>query len=365
MHVRVVLLLLTAWRGLGLVSPRREGPSERKHHAKKTSHKKAHDHSRTVFVAVMSARGSEEKRNGSRALWHRVEKEGQAKARFIICNDTSHDDDPAAVTKALKAEAKKFNDLVFLECEEGYSHGRLTLKVLASMKYFHNRRRMREDLFMKVDDDSFVAWSRLYQLVNSLKTTSMKYIGHPLGPCNATREPDNRWYEPPDVYPNVSYPRTMAGGVGYLLGKDLIHEIMLDKKKNPREGLLWNEDRGTAIWVYNVQNRNSSVKPVSYKAYPYTMKCDTTWGAYPFLAQGSLSGSAIACLSEADAANQSDRSIAGCFSEECRNAPGDWVAWDTYAGNQTAAWDTKLDVPTGCSILNDSAVKGGMSPTRC
>ncbi|CAK0822130.1 unnamed protein product, partial [Prorocentrum cordatum] len=174
---------------------------------------------------------------GSRALWHRVEKEGHAKARFIICNDTSHDDDPAAVTKALKAEAKRFHDLVFLKCEEGYSHGRLTLKVLASMKYFHSRRKQM-DLFMKVDDDSFVAWSRLHKLLNSLKTTSMKYIGHPLGPCNATRESNNRWYEPPDVYPNVSYPRTMAGGVGYLLGKDLIHEIMLDKEKNPQEACL-------------------------------------------------------------------------------------------------------------------------------
>mmetsp|Transcript_19787 Transcript_19787/g.54757 ORF Transcript_19787/g.54757 Transcript_19787/m.54757 type:complete len:353 (-) Transcript_19787:51-1109(-) len=352
MHTRPALLLLTLWRavdGLGLSAPRGRGAAPRA--------------PRTVFVAVMSARGSEEKRTGSRPLWHRVEKEGHATVRYVICNDTSHDDDPAAVTKALKAEAKRFHDLVFLKCEEGYSHGRLTLKVLASMKYFHSRRKQM-DLFMKVDDDSFVAWSRLHKLLNSLKTTSMKYIGHPLGPCNATRESNNRWYEPPDVYPNVSYPRTMAGGVGYLLGKDLIHEIMLDKEKNPQEGLLWNEDRGTAIWVYNVQNRNISVKPVSFRAYPYTMKCDSTWGSYPFLAQGSLSGRAIACLSAADAANQSDRSIAGCFSEECRNTPGDWVAWDTYA-NQTPAWDTPLDVPSGCNILNDSAVKGGMSPTRC
>lgn len=363
MHVRAVLLLLTAWRGAGLAAPRHEGPSERKHHAKKTSHKKAHDHARTVFVAVMSARGSEAKRNGSRALWHRVEKEGHATARFIICNDSSQDEDPKAVAKALKAEAKRFHDLVFLQCEEGYSHGRLTLKVLASMKHFHNQR-ARQDLFMKVDDDSFVAWSRLHQLVNSLKTTSMKYIGHPLGPCNATRESNNRWYEPPEVYPNVSYPRTMAGGVGYLLGKNLVHEIMLDKKANPQDGLLWNEDRGTAIWVYNVQNRYSSVKPVSFRAYPYTMKCDSTWGAYPFMAQGSLSGRAIACLSAADAANRSDRSIAPCFSEECSGAPGEWVEFEKYQ-NYTPAWDTNLTMPTGCSILNDSAVKGDMSPTRC
>jgi len=356
MHARLALLLLplTAWHvahGLGLVAPRREGPRKQKHHGKKVERAP-----RSVFVAVMSARGSQAKRDGSRPLWHRVEREGHVTAKYIICNDTSHDDNPAKVTKALLAEQKKHNDLVFLRCEEGYSHGRLTLKVLASMKYFHYRRTPM-DLYMKVDDDTFVAWSRLYQYVNSLRTTSMKYIGHPLGPCNATRDPDNRWYEPPEMYPNVSYPRTMAGGVGYLLGKGLVSEIMMDKKKNPKGGLLWNEDRATAVWVADVQNRNASVKPVSFKAYPYTMKCSSTWGAYPFLAQGSLSGRAITCLSKADAANRSDYEIAKCFSEECHDGP-DWVFWDTYA-NQT------LEQPTGCQILNDSAVTGVMSPTRC
>lgn len=341
----VLLLLLTLWRivgGIGLSASRSDVGKPRP--------------PRTVFVAVMSARGSEAKRNGSRPLWHRVEKEGHATARYVICNDTSHDDDPAAVAQALEAEQARFRDLVFLSCEEGYSHGRLTLKVLASMQYFH-RQPAPMDLFMKVDDDAFVAWSRLYQHVNELKQVSMKYIGHPLGPCNATRDPENRWYEPPEVYPNESYPKTMAGGVGYLVGSGLIREILVDKQKERNSDLLWNEDRATAVWIEKVASRNPSVKTVGFKAYPYTMRCDSTWGAYPFWAQGSLSGDAITCLSEADAANQSDFDIRGCFSEDCRSGP-DWVSWDNYS-NRT------LDQPTGCHILNNSAMKGVVSPPRC
>lgn len=342
MHVRPAILLLTLWcvaGGLGLSASRGRGRKPR-----------------TVFVAVMSARGSEAKRNGSRPLWRRAEKEGHATARYVICNDTSHDDDPAAVAQALKAEQDRFRDLVFLPCEEGYSRGRLTLKVLASMQYFHHQPAPM-DLFMKVDDDAFVAWSRLYQHVNELKQVSMKYIGHPLGPCNATRDPENRWYEPPEVYPNDSYPKTMAGGVGYLVGSGLIHQILMDKQKERNSDLLWNEDRATAVWVEKVASRDPSVKTVGFKAYPYTMRCDSTWGAYPFWAQGSLSGDAITCLSEADAANRSDLDIRTCFSEECRSGQ-DWVAWDNYS-NRT------FDQPTGCYILNNSAMKGAMSPPRC
>jgi len=126
-----------------------------------------------MFVAVMTERATSVlDRNAIREMWHSVAGgTGQICYRFIVCK--AEDDHQ----QSLVAEQKAYGDVLFLDCEEGYAHGLLTKKVIAAMVSYRTVSLAREgviplavseahawcldrELFMKVDDDTFVAANR-------------------------------------------------------------------------------------------------------------------------------------------------------------------------------------------------------------
>eukprot|EP00913_Durusdinium_trenchii_P028761 g26973.t1 len=100
------------------------------------------------------------------------------RAQFAICGGAD------APEMSLLHEQTTFGDLLLLDCEEGYGEGLLVKKVLAALEVFLIEVRAQKGrqpmLFMKVDDDSFVAWSHLCPKIESLDDpTGLLYMGMP------------------------------------------------------------------------------------------------------------------------------------------------------------------------------------------
>merc|ERR1740129_803597 len=109
----------------------------------------------------------------------------------------------------LEQEYAKHEDIMFLQCEEGYAGGLLTKKLIASMQEFLARF-PRTPFFFKTDDDTFPV---LPQIVSRVRQFNGRIIagvlntgGHP------HRDPRDHWYEPYDVWPESVYPPGPAGG---------------------------------------------------------------------------------------------------------------------------------------------------------
>ncbi|OLP91107.1 putative beta-1,3-galactosyltransferase 20 [Symbiodinium microadriaticum] len=255
--------------------------------------------STSVWVIITSRRDGFKRRAAARELWQDASCD-QCKVifQFVVCKEPQLSPSDAA---QLDAEVKSFGDVQLLDCEEGYDKGRLVQKVSAGMRDFLSR--SSSDYFMKVDDDAFVAWSRLCPRLHQISPKSHAYAGVPDIVnrtdwwFNNTESPN---YDPWDNWPFPFYPFHMAGGPGYLIGSELLRAVA---ERFMRPPLSWNEDKAVGIAVHRA---NWSGLPVSYHylhmddgesdGLPFT----GNWSDYPFLSQHQLSGKSIHCLHQVE-----------------------------------------------------------------
>lgn len=275
----------------------------------------------TTFVAVFSRRNAPERREQIRDAWKRADYGLEIMTfKFALCRQ-----DGDELDEALEQENKENGDLMIMDCREGYGKGLLTKKTYAAMKEYA-KHYSKKEVFMKVDDDTFVAWTRLYPyLADVWKNYSWHfYMGSMHEPGEPTRETTNQFYEPREVFPHARYPMAADGGPGYLLGGELVKTIV--DKDVGSVWQLYNEDKAVAVWVDTVVQQGV---PVTYKSIEGQTGYATTehewkgqlkwfhsgrWIGYPLLLHHRLSGHAIACLSDKEAKRDPNITIDDCFT---------------------------------------------------
>jgi len=212
-----------------LASSEEFGPHKTKHFAAQAPAASAEIPS--MFVAIMTTRDTPVlKRNAIRELWNSVNGgTGHVCYRFIVCtkNDT--------LQTSLVAEQTSYGDLLVLDCEEGYAHGLLTKKVIATMDLYRNAASRTDawcldrELFMKVDDDTFVRADHFRQGLSAAAAsvgTAHMYAGVFSRSAPVGRNESSPWFEPVETWPNSTYPAAMYGGPGYILGKSIVQQVI-------------------------------------------------------------------------------------------------------------------------------------------
>eukprot|EP00403_Amphidinium_massartii_P018589 CAMPEP_0178415684 /NCGR_PEP_ID=MMETSP0689_2-20121128/23677_1 /TAXON_ID=160604 /ORGANISM="Amphidinium massartii, Strain CS-259" /LENGTH=233 /DNA_ID=CAMNT_0020037009 /DNA_START=107 /DNA_END=805 /DNA_ORIENTATION=+ len=215
-----------------------------------------------MTVMVMTARTDPKiSRDVSRRQWKKVsEPNGHVCMRFAVCkSDDMHE-------AALQVEHDQMGDLIFLDCVEGYAHGALTRKLVAAMEAYSagaDDPCMNRDLFMKVDDDTFVQRERFWSSINSAwqQHGDAIFVGVHVGGGKPVRDPRSRWYEPLSAWPQERYPVSMYGGPGYVLGRSLVQQTI--SSGIARNHLLWNEDRAVGVWMSQLQQQGVHVNFVN------------------------------------------------------------------------------------------------------
>lgn len=272
-----------------------------------------------LFVAVFTTRSTPvDKRNSIRQLWLEVDGgQGNICARFIFCNAPAD-----AFEQSLQSEQATNGDVLFLPCQEGYAQGLLTRKVIATMRAYRQASTTGDDclnrpLFMKVDDDTFVAGNRFRQglaMAHSMYGENM-YGGVDLPSQPPNRDPASHWYEPWNVFSQQNYPPAMYGGPGYLLGRAMIERII--DEGIAETYVLWNEDRAVGVWVNALQQRGAFVNWVRIPGtngfhWDKPVKSGP-WGQYPYVLAHHLSKTCIMCLTSVDRTNDLSISTDPCF----------------------------------------------------
>lgn len=267
----------------------------------------------TMFIAVFSARANEHRRSLVRKMFQSADEgSGRVMAKFAVCSDAND-----GLDKALQQEGAAFGDLLMLDCEEGYVRTKLTKKLLLAMREYRHQYSDRS-LFMKVDDDTFVAWKRLLPFIAGRMEIEYAYMGVPAPEdMKVNRDPESPWYQPLETYSQETYPSNMEGGPGYIMGWDLVRRILDDGIAE--RNLLSNEDQAAGVWVDKL--RKNGV-PVHYVSIPGTDgyrpeydACYGKWKDYQFMLHHHLQPDIIACLAKVDAEDDMDVSIDHCFAD--------------------------------------------------
>lgn len=272
-----------------------------------------------MFVAVMTTRSTPtDKRNAIRTLWKAVDGgQGKICARFIICKA----DDQEQLN--LIAEQSTYGDMLFLHCAEGYAKGLLTKKVIASMRAYREAPQKKDSclnrqLYMKMDDDTFVAGNRFRAGLHSAISkygSEFVYAGVDV-PGNAPeRNVSSPWYEPPSIWPHDLYAPAMYGGPGYILGRTMVQR-MIDEKI-AESNILWNEDRAVGVWVDNLTKKGVKVTWVRIPGtngfkWDHAVKTGS-WLMYPYTLHHHLSAPCIRCLIAIEKANNAHATVDDCF----------------------------------------------------
>jgi len=242
-----------------------------------------------MFIAVFSAPGKEPRRHAARWAWHAAKR---ATVRFVMCN--------APPDAAAQQESEQYKDILFVDCEEGYREGRLTKKLLATLKVFRQKYR-KVPFFFKTDDDTFVQVRELLQAVqvpsNPYVYAGVFYTHH----CKPNRHPSSKWYEPLDVYPDKYYPTNAAGGPGYAISQALLDVIY--NHSIPEKWPLYNEDKAVGVWVKKAEEATgiwvAKVKTGGTDGYTVN-KCKTfgnkTWRKYDLILQHKMHPQELACM---------------------------------------------------------------------
>jgi len=275
----------------------------------------------SIFVAIFSRRGADSRRQLLRDVWSRADyKQGKLQVRFALCEHEDHLDEP------LRLENETYGDLMIMQCREGYGDGMLTKKTLSAMQEYQRNFRQQE-LFMKIDDDTFAAWSRLWPMIARgwQNYSYHMYMGTMKSPSTPSRDPFNAFYEPLSSYPRERYPQSADGGPGYLLGGQLISRML--EEEIPQQWPLYNEDKAVAVWVDALVERGHEVQYINVDGqtgYATTEQewqgqlkwfHSGTWIAYPLTLHHRLSGEAIACLSRVEALKDPGAKIDHCFNQ--------------------------------------------------
>lgn len=276
-------------------------------------------HCPSMFVAVVSSLQNIERRELIRSMWQAAGERypNPLSYKFTLCARDG-------VNAALAHEQDVNGDLVFMDCEEGYLNGILTRKVAAAMRYYIE---LSFDLFMKIDDDTYVSTDRLCNFMHQQQTKGIdvrsSYMGvfaegdetmvskHPV-----IRDPENQWYEPFDKYPYNFYPIAAKGGPGYILSRPMVKEMLM--RRIPERFELNNEDKAVGYWVTKL-DKFSSVKYVNipgtdgYEEHQEWIVTSGKFSDYPHILHHHLDGEAIACLHGVEFANDPNLTIDQCL----------------------------------------------------
>lgn len=289
----------------------------------------------SLFIGAFSRRNGFERRSAFRKGWSQVW--SSVVGKFVLC-DKPHRDESQDVVANLKNESEHHGDLIFVECQEGYTS--LTSKTKAILQEF-SRTYVNQSIFFKTDDDTFVAWSRLRNFLSHMWSPLMYAGAHRAVETDTViRDPCCSWHEDYAIYPNASFPTTFEGGTGYLLGADLVRDIVA-KSFYPTQPLLNNEDRAVALWVEEARLRGSSVDYLhipglsGYSAQDWRQRClvldvpagrqqdfllheDHTgqWKDKDYILLHKLSPSSMSCLTDIDAMGMEQLRIDDCFDDE-------------------------------------------------
>jgi hypothetical protein len=265
-----------------------------------------------VFVAIFTAPNEKAslKRGVMRDHWRQVGSGAlRITTKFVVCHSSD---------SRIENEQRLHGDFLFLDCEEGYEKGLLTRKLLASMKTYL-RDYSQFDLFMKADDDTFISPHRFSKAVFKAWSSSgnSMYFGvqddglHP----EPIRDPNNKWYEPIESFPDAKFPDGMMGGPGYMLGGSLVQKII--DEGIGEANVLWNEDRATSVWVRELQRKGADVEFVGVNGtngFSWDNPvCSGTWDNYPYVMAHALSVESIRCLMELARVNNANALIDHCF----------------------------------------------------
>jgi len=285
-----------------------------------------------MFVVVMSRRQSTDQRDQVRAMWRQAKKKwGHLDVKFGICKQGgSNADDEAFNEDRLDDELTKFDDLLLMDCREGYTEGLLTQKTIAAMRSFADME-SKHDLFMKTDDDTFVSPGRLCDYISSLRESKNEfknaYMGvfaedgetvnatHP--PCRDTASP---WYESEDKYGGDYFPMSAKGGPGYILSDMMVRNIM--DLGIAERNMLNNEDKAVGVWVDGLRRYGMDIDYINlpgtdgYLEYHEKIKTRGRWDWYPYVLHHHLSSIEIFCLHQVDLLNDPNATIDDCFLEE-------------------------------------------------
>jgi len=259
----------------------------------------------SMLMGVFTGSDHIDRRHAIRGLWkssrNTVQSGHDLLRRFVICNNGNF-------SEKLRQEAEQYNDMIFLECQEGYRDGLLTTKVASFMKYFVNSFPEGSILF-KTDDDTYVDTSKLLSTMARHLQSSEQYVyaGLQYSGGRPIRDKKSFWYEPFDAWSEKRYPRSMAGGPGYLLSYALVQDIL--KQRLPESYHLYNEDKAVGVWVHEVE-RKTKVDWVrlsatdGYQRSETAKLCDSMkiyakqgWKGYPFIMQHHLSPQQLQCFS--------------------------------------------------------------------
>jgi len=292
--------------------------------------KQTHEHEKAVqtkqcpsmFVAVFSKLENRARRAAIREMWNSAGEgwSGNFKAKFAICTR-------GRVPDVLRLEASAHQDLLIMDCKEGYHNGTLTQKVSTTMRaYLKNYSSYA--LFMKTDDDTWVSTSRLcnrlqWRRANG-KSNLKAYMGvFAEGKENmktkhaVIRDPHNSWYEPESKFRENVFPLSAKGGPGYILPRKLVNAIITSGIADQNE--LNNEDKAVGVWVQKLVARGFAVEYVNLPGTDGFVQ-RASWVPskgkfkdYPFFFHHHLSGDAIACLHRIDKSRNPDMYIGECF----------------------------------------------------
>jgi len=280
----------------------------------------------SAYVAVFSRRDQPGRRKHIRKMWQDAGAGwGDVMSQFVFCLPLP--DEPPHVAKELAAEAKQYNDILVMDCEDGYLNGALTKKVEASMQFFLQEHSDRK-FFMKTDDDTFARMSSICGLLSwrekHNRTNDNLYLGvfaegaetmetkHP--PC---RDEKSEWYEPVEKFAGQFYPKSAKGGPGYILSSDLVTQII--QEGIAAANILNNEDKAVGVWVDELVKRNVSVSMLNIPGtdgYDEHKKWTVTtgqYGDYPFFLHHHLVGKTIECLHDIQVKQDASEYIDDCF----------------------------------------------------
>mmetsp|Transcript_6809 Transcript_6809/g.18860 ORF Transcript_6809/g.18860 Transcript_6809/m.18860 type:complete len:398 (-) Transcript_6809:114-1307(-) len=280
-----------------------------------------------VFVNIFTSPELEDRRHGARNGWRFAR---GASAWFVLCSridittarekhgkqqemqeetqselspeDLSYMQDVQAKFEAAQEEARVYGDILFLDCTEGYSNGRLTMKLEAAMRYYL-KATAGVPFFMKTDDDTFVKFNALLPVLQRERSENLLVglIQRIAGPV--VRNPAKKWYEPRSAWPEEKYlSPTISGGPGYVVSRPLVEKII--QNDLPRKYLLWNEDKALSVWIIKLEDAHSIKRVNVHGTDGYTFdllaRCltfmNSQWSEYDLILHHNLPPETVACL---------------------------------------------------------------------
>eukprot|EP00448_Togula_jolla_P002375 CAMPEP_0170601690 /NCGR_PEP_ID=MMETSP0224-20130122/17994_1 /TAXON_ID=285029 /ORGANISM="Togula jolla, Strain CCCM 725" /LENGTH=318 /DNA_ID=CAMNT_0010926483 /DNA_START=78 /DNA_END=1034 /DNA_ORIENTATION=- len=267
----------------------------------------------SIFVAVFSRANDVARRRLVRNMWAHGEGWPNMIAKFVVCGNGHCDN-------MLRREREKYGDVMVLECKEGYGKGLLTAKLLASMRAYQDT--FNTDLFMKVDDDTFVYRRDLCSYIGQhLDQEPFQYMGVYHKAAAVNRDPLSIYREPASTYPNSTWPESMSGGAGYILSGQLVRHLLASGI--PQSNFMWNEDKAVGVWVHLARQAGARIKLLKiqgsdgFRTAPFCGK----WKHYPWLLHHKLSAETIACLDELARADDPEKR-SQCWSGAARRFRG-------------------------------------------